>query len=37
MLMAENSGKMDTVTFDEPEMQNAVIKHSKRGWRAHPA
>jgi hypothetical protein len=37
MLMAENSGKMDIVTFDGPEMQNEVIKPSKRGWRAHPA
>jgi len=27
--MAENSGKMDIVTFDEPKMQNAVIKTIK--------
>ncbi len=36
MLMAENSGKMDIVTFDGPEMQNAVIKTIKEGLESTP-
>jgi sugar lactone lactonase YvrE len=36
MLMAENSGKMDIVTFDGPEMQNAVIKTIKEGLEITP-
>jgi hypothetical protein len=35
-LMAENSGKMDIVTFDGPEMQNAVIKTIKYGLESTP-
>jgi sugar lactone lactonase YvrE len=36
MLMAENSGKMDIVTFNGPEMQNAVIKTIKEGLESTP-
>jgi hypothetical protein len=30
LLLAENSGKMDIVTFDGPEMQNAKIETVKK-------
>ena len=34
--MAEKSGKMDIATFDEPEMQNAVINTIKEGMESTP-
>ena len=37
LLLAENSGKMDVVTFEGPEMQNAVIKTVKEGLESTPA
>jgi hypothetical protein len=37
LLLAENSGKMDIVTFDGPEMQNAKIETVKEGLEATPA
>jgi len=37
LLLAENSGKMDIVTFEGPEMQNAVIKTVKEGLESTPA
>ena len=36
LLLAENSGKMSIVTFEGPEMQNAVIKTIKEGLEATP-
>jgi sugar lactone lactonase YvrE len=36
LLLAENSGKMDIVTFEGPEMQNAVIKTLKEGLESTP-
>jgi len=36
LLLAENSGKMDIVTFEGPEMQNAVIKTIKEGLESTP-
>jgi sugar lactone lactonase YvrE len=36
LLLAENSGKMSIVTFDGPEMQNAVIKTMKEGLESTP-
>lgn len=36
LLLAENSGKMSIVTFDGPEMQNAVIKTIKEGLESTP-
>jgi len=37
LLLAENSGKMDIVTFDGPDKQNAVIKTIKEGLESTPA
>jgi hypothetical protein len=37
LLMAENSGKMDIVTFDGPGLQNAVITTIKEGLVMTPA
>jgi hypothetical protein len=37
LLMAENAGKMDVVTFEGPEMQNAVITTVKEGLESTPA
>ncbi len=37
LLMAENSGKMTIVTFEDPEMQNVVLKTLKEGLEATPA
>ncbi|MGD0133599.1 MAG: hypothetical protein ABSE57_16220 [Bryobacteraceae bacterium] len=37
LLMAENAGKMDIVTFEGPEMQNAVITTVKEGLESTPA
>src|ERR1700721_3471454 len=31
LLLAENSGKMDIVTFEGPQLQNAMIKTIKEG------
>jgi len=36
MLLAENSGKMDIVTFEGPDKQNAVIKTIKEGLESTP-
>ena len=36
LLLAENSGKMSIVTFEGPEMQNAVIRTIKEGLEATP-
>jgi sugar lactone lactonase YvrE len=36
LLMAENSGKMDLVTFEGPGFQNAVIKTIKEGLESTP-
>jgi sugar lactone lactonase YvrE len=36
LLLAENSGKMDIVTFEGPDMQNAMIKTIKEGLEATP-
>src|SRR5580658_4274753 len=36
LLMAENSGKMDIVTFEGPGLQNAVIKTIKEGLESTP-
>ena len=36
LLLAENSGKMDIVTFEGPGMQNAVIKTIKEGLESTP-
>ena len=36
LLLAENSGKMDVVTFEGPEMQSAVIKTVKEGLESTP-
>ncbi len=36
LLLAENSGKMDVVTFEGPEMQMAVIKTVKEGLESTP-
>jgi len=36
MLFAENSGKMDIVTFEGPDKQNAVIKTIKEGLESTP-
>jgi sugar lactone lactonase YvrE len=37
LLMAENSGKMTIVTFEDPEMQNVVLRTLKEGLEATPA
>ena len=37
LLLAENAGKMDIVTFEGPEMQNAVITTVKEGLESTPA
>jgi len=37
LLLAENSGKMSIVTFEGPEMQNAVIKTIKEGLESTPS
>jgi len=36
LLLAENSGKMDIVTFEGPDKQNAVIKTIKEGLESTP-
>jgi hypothetical protein len=36
LLLAENSGKMDIVTFEGPGLQNAVIKTIKEGLESTP-
>jgi sugar lactone lactonase YvrE len=36
LLLAENSGKMDIVTFEGPKMENAVIKTVKEGLESTP-
>jgi len=36
LLLAENSGKMDIVTFDGPDKQNAVIQTIKEGLESTP-
>jgi sugar lactone lactonase YvrE len=36
MLLAENSGKMDIVTFEGPSLQNAMIKTIKEGLESTP-
>jgi hypothetical protein len=36
LLLAENSGKMDLVTFQGPDMQNAVIQTLKEGLESTP-
>ncbi|HEY7339152.1 MAG TPA: hypothetical protein VH639_29965 [Bryobacteraceae bacterium] len=36
LLLAENSGKMSIVTFEGPDMQNAVIKTIKEGLESTP-
>jgi sugar lactone lactonase YvrE len=37
LLLAENSGKMDIVTFDGPEKENATIQTIKEGLESTPA
>jgi sugar lactone lactonase YvrE len=37
LLLAENGGKMDILTFDGPDKQNAVVKTLKEGLEATPA
>jgi sugar lactone lactonase YvrE len=37
LLLAENSGKMDIVTFEGPEKENAVIQTLKEGLESTPA
>jgi sugar lactone lactonase YvrE len=37
LLMAENSGKMSVVTFEDPEMENVVLVTLKEGLEATPA
>jgi hypothetical protein len=36
LLLAENSGKMSIVTFEGPDLQNAVVKTIKEGFESMP-